>query len=54
MINGKPVPSTKTLVRNGDVISHTMHRHEPPCSAKPIGIVHEDNDMMQPYRIASG
>lgn len=46
VINGKPVPSTKTLVRNGDVISHTMHRHEPPCSAKPIGIVHEDNDMI--------
>ncbi|KAF1970664.1 DRAP deaminase [Bimuria novae-zelandiae CBS 107.79] len=46
VVNGKPVPSTKTLVRNGDVISHTMHRHEPPCSAKPIGIVHEDNDII--------
>lgn len=46
VLNGKPVPSTKTLVRNGDVISHTLHRHEPPCSAKPIGIVHEDDDMI--------
>jgi tRNA pseudouridine synthase 9 len=46
VLNGKPVPSTKTLVRNGDVISHTLHRHEPPCSAKPIGIVHEDDDLI--------
>jgi tRNA pseudouridine synthase 9 len=23
-----------------------MHRHEPPCTATPIGIVHEDDDMI--------
>ena len=46
VLNGKPVPSTKTIVKNGDIISHTMHRHEPPCTAKPIGIVHEDSDMI--------
>ncbi|KAF2084001.1 pseudouridine synthase [Saccharata proteae CBS 121410] len=46
VLNEKKVPSTSTLVKNGDVISHTMHRHEPPVTAKPIGIVHEDNDMI--------
>ena len=36
----------RALVKNGDVISHTLHRHEPPVTAQPIGIVHEDNDMI--------
>lgn len=45
-INGKPVPSTTTTVKNGDVISHTLHRHEPPVTGKPIAIVHEDEDMI--------
>lgn len=45
-INGKPVPSTTTTVKNGDVISHTLHRHEPPVTGKPIAIVHEDDDMI--------
>ncbi|KAF2767743.1 pseudouridine synthase [Teratosphaeria nubilosa] len=44
-VNGKPTtPDFK--VKNGDVISHTMHRHEPPVTAQPIGIVHEDDDMI--------
>lgn len=46
MLNGKPVPSVHTLVRNGDLISHTLHRHEPPVTAQPIGIVHEDDDII--------
>jgi tRNA pseudouridine synthase 9 len=46
VLNGKPVPSIKTIVKNGDIISHTLHRHEPPCTATPIGIVHEDDDMI--------
>ena len=46
MINGKAVESVKAVVKNGDVISHTLHRHEPPVTAQPIGIVHEDNDMI--------
>ncbi|PSK42964.1 hypothetical protein B9Z65_6918 [Elsinoe australis] len=45
-INGKPVPSPSHIVQNGDLISHTMHRHEPPVTAEPIGIVHESNDML--------
>ena len=34
------------VVQNGEVISHTLHRHEPPVTARPIGVVHEDNDMI--------
>ena len=33
-------------MKNGDLISHTLHRHEPPVTAEPIRIVHEDNDMI--------
>ena len=45
-LNGKPIPSSTTTVKNGDVISHTLHRHEPPVTAQEIGIVHEDNDLI--------
>lgn len=33
-------------MKNGDIISHTLHRHEPPVTGEPIGIVHEDDDMI--------
>jgi tRNA pseudouridine synthase 9 len=46
VVNGQPVPSTKTIIKNGDIISHTLHRHEPPCTATPIGIVHEDDGLI--------
>ncbi|KAF2425711.1 pseudouridine synthase [Tothia fuscella] len=45
-INGEKIPSTTTVVKNGDIISHTLHRHEPPVSSQPIGIVHEDEDII--------
>lgn len=45
-INGKVVTSTDHIVKNGDLISHTLHRHEPPVTSRPIGIVHEDDDMI--------
>jgi tRNA pseudouridine32 synthase len=44
-VNGKAC-SVDTKVLNGQIISHTLHRHEPPVTAKPIGIVHEDDDMI--------
>lgn len=28
------------------MLSHTMHRHEPPVTDKPVGIVYEDNDLV--------
>lgn len=40
------MPSINTIVKNGDIISHTLHRHEPPVTAQPIGTVHEDDDMI--------
>ena len=44
-MDGKVVP-TDIAVKNGQVISHTLHRHEPPVTAQPVGIIHEDNDMI--------
>lgn len=46
VLNGKECKDVHTIVKNGDVISHTMHRHEPPVSAQAIGVVHEDNEMI--------
>jgi tRNA pseudouridine synthase 9 len=45
VVNGKAV-NTKHLVQNGDIISHTAHRHEPPVTALPITVLHEDDDMI--------
>ncbi|KAI2630161.1 pseudouridine synthase [Xylaria nigripes] len=44
-INGKAVPPTY-IVKNGDLVSHTIHRHEPPITAAPIDVLHEDDDMI--------
>ncbi|KAG6011541.1 hypothetical protein E4U41_005486, partial [Claviceps citrina] len=44
-VNGKRV-GPEYVIRNGDLISHTMHRHEPPVTAEPVGIIHEDDDMI--------
>jgi tRNA pseudouridine synthase 9 len=41
VINGKPCEDVHTVIKNGDVISHTLHRHEPPVTAQPIGVVSE-------------
>ncbi|PKY05558.1 DRAP deaminase [Aspergillus campestris IBT 28561] len=35
-----------TVVKNGQVISHTLHRHEPPVTGQAIGIIHEDDDIL--------
>ncbi|KAI1186192.1 pseudouridine synthase [Nemania serpens] len=44
-VDGKTVPPNHVL-KNGSLVSHTIHRHEPPVSAAPIGILHEDDDMI--------
>ncbi|KAL1881419.1 hypothetical protein VTK73DRAFT_3937 [Phialemonium thermophilum] len=44
-VNGKTVGPDYVL-KNGDLISHTTHRHEPPVTAEPIRVLHEDNDMI--------
>jgi tRNA pseudouridine synthase 9 len=45
-INGKPCNDVHTIVQNGDVISHTLHRHEPPVTAQPIRVIHETDEMI--------
>ncbi|KAH8696690.1 putative DRAP deaminase [Talaromyces proteolyticus] len=44
-VGGKPA-SIDTIVLNGAIVSHTTHRHEPPVSSLPIGIIHEDDEMI--------
>ncbi|KAK4191168.1 mitochondrial tRNA pseudouridine(32) synthase [Podospora australis] len=44
-INGKTVGPDYVLV-NGDLVSHTTHRHEPPVTAEPIRVIHEDDGMV--------
>lgn len=46
VINGKPCQDVHTIIKNGDVISHTLHRHEPPVTAQPIGVVAETDEMI--------
>ncbi|RNJ56103.1 hypothetical protein D7B24_007772 [Verticillium nonalfalfae] len=43
--NGKVV-GADYVIRNGDLVSHTSHRHEPPVTAEPIAVIHEDNDYL--------
>lgn len=45
-LNSKPVPSIDYKIKNGDLVSHTLHRHEPPVTAQPVGVVHEDDDII--------
>jgi RluA family pseudouridine synthase len=30
------------VIQNGDCISHTIHRHEPPVSSRPVRVIHHD------------
>ena len=44
-MNGKPA-GRDTIIKNGQVVSHTTHRHEPAVTSTPIGIIHEDEDLI--------
>ncbi|UNI15506.1 tRNA pseudouridine(32) synthase [Purpureocillium takamizusanense] len=44
-VNGRRV-GPDYIVRNGDLVSHTLHRHEPPVTADPVAIIHEDDEMI--------
>lgn len=44
-VNGKSV-STNYLLKNGDVICHTVHRHEPPVPYEPVRIVGETDELI--------
>lgn len=45
-INGKPCDDVHKIVKNGDVLTHTLHRHEPPVTAQPIRTVSETDSMI--------
>ena len=45
-VSGKTCVDPDIVVKNGDVISHTLHRHEPPVTAQAIGTIHEDDYMI--------
>jgi tRNA pseudouridine32 synthase len=45
MVNGKTAPPD-TILQNGDIITHTLHRHEPPVTASDIGIVSETDELL--------
>lgn len=44
-VNGE-VAVMDRVVKNNDVICHTVHRHEPPVTAQPLKIIHEDDDIV--------
>lgn len=44
-LNGVPT-NEELIVRNGDLISHTQHRHEPPVTSRDIKIVYEDDNVI--------
>ncbi|CAI5738723.1 unnamed protein product [Hyaloperonospora brassicae] len=44
-VNRKIVPAD-TILKNGDLIIHTAHRHEPPVSGDEVAVVHEDDELI--------
>lgn len=44
-LNDEPA-TLESIVRNGDLITHKIHRHEPPVTSRPIKIVHENDDIL--------
>lgn len=34
------------VIKNGDLINHTIHRHEPPVTGDEIQVLHEDDDII--------
>ena len=44
-LNGRKITNIENKMKNGDVISHLVHRHEPPVLNMPIKILYKDEDM---------
>ncbi|GES60068.1 pseudouridine synthase [Aspergillus terreus] len=44
-VDGK-VAGPHRILKNGEKLQHTLHRHEPPVTGLPIGIIHEDDDLL--------
>lgn len=35
-----------SIIRNGDLITHNVHRHEPPVTSRPIKVIFENEDIL--------
>lgn len=44
-VNGAAV-GLDYVMRNNDLVTHTLHRHEPPVSGEPVRVLHEDDGML--------
>jgi tRNA pseudouridine32 synthase len=44
-VNGSVV-GPEYVLKDGELISNTSHRHEPPVTAEDIGVIHEDDDII--------
>ena len=44
-LNGKKITNFDEKVKNGDFISHFVHRHEPPVLNTPIKVLYQDENM---------
>ena len=44
-VNGV-VANKDTLIKNNDLITHRVHRHEPPVIGDKINIIHKDDDLV--------
>ena len=36
----------ETVVNDNELITHRVHRHEPPVTAAPLNIIHQDEDLV--------
>ena len=45
LVNGV-VANKDTLIKNNDLITHKVHRHEPPVVGERINIIHKDDDLV--------
>jgi 23S rRNA-/tRNA-specific pseudouridylate synthase len=51
-LNGEIVPPD-TILKNADLISNCVHRHEPPVTAAPVKIIFRDDEQRRPHRPSS-
>ena len=40
------ISNMSTLLHHNDVISHRVHRHEPPVTAQPLSLLHVDEELV--------
>ncbi|KAI6650414.1 hypothetical protein LOD99_5851 [Oopsacas minuta] len=44
-LNGAKITNVEVKVKNGDILTHLVHRHEPPVLTTPIEILFKNEDM---------